>query len=492
MTELFFLIVAGTVCLLPANRLSSKEGGGFSGRWIGDLTAFCLVSWFSLLLLVLTDRFLSSVFIGLTLIALLFAGNRLKMSMLDEPLVFSDVFLAGHACRYPRLYFGYAPLWFWPLLLGTIALLGWGILSEKPMGWPAQWRWLSVAGLLTVPFLLGLAALRQRIPAVKGCPLVFDANLDANRYTPLGAALLHLMHHARKKDELLRRYAYQEPARHERTPLTGDKGGHLLLIQAESFCDFATLTGRPCVMPFFESLKADAALGRLRLDWKGAYTMRTEFSVLTGLAPRELETYGFDPYQLAARVPMRSLAREMKARGYKTVVWHPNDGRFFHRTQVMKNLGFDEFHDIGDFRDLPVHGRYASDEALLKRAAEFLARSEEPTFLFIITMEAHGPWDEGKFPEHKGLSEDECYEKHLSSFDRGLRELIETVSSDMTDATIIVYGDHLPGLRSLRRSAALEAHPDSTWFQWKKRRARDAVALPPQALSTYITQSFRE
>lgn len=101
-----------------------------------------------------------------------------------------------------------------------------------------------------------------------------------------------------------------------------------MLIQAESYCPVAELLNRPSTTPTIDALRTQGPGGKLLLDWRGAYTMRTEFSVLTGLETTSLEAYAFDPYQLARRIPMASLARDFKARGYDTVAWHPNDGRF--------------------------------------------------------------------------------------------------------------------------------------------------------------------
>ena len=102
---------------------------------------------------------------------------------------------------------------------------------------------------------------------------------------------------------------------------------------------------------------------------------------------------------------MQSLAWQLKAQGYRTVVCHPNDARFFERDKVMKNLGFDEFIDLSVLQTKwpkmmeksALCGRYVSDASLLQWAAEYLRAAKIPTFLFIITMEAHGPWDGRKF-----------------------------------------------------------------------------------------------
>ena len=84
---------------------------------------------------------------GAALIALLWAGNRLKVAILNEVLVFSDIFLAGHALRYPRLYFGYAPKWVWPVVIAGGAALGWCLTIEAPMNVLTDGERLGFVGL---------------------------------------------------------------------------------------------------------------------------------------------------------------------------------------------------------------------------------------------------------------------------------------------------------------------------------------------------------
>ena len=71
-----------------------------------------------------------------------------------------------------------------------------------------------------------------------------------------------------------------------------------MLIQAESYCPVAELLNRPSTTPTIDALRTQGPGGKLLLDWRGAYTMRTEFSVLTGLETTSLEAYAFDPSPL--------------------------------------------------------------------------------------------------------------------------------------------------------------------------------------------------
>ena len=451
-----------------------------TSRWIGALASGMIVLVVFSFLTAVFNRLWSVVGIGFVLIVLLWAGNRLKVKILDEPLVFSDVFLAGHALRYPRLYFGYAPLWVWPLLVAAAILMGCIVAEEAPLGLSYIERAVILfldVGLLW--FLNEWARHESRFldRFFSGHPLKFKANADAWTYTPMGAALLHLLWHARRRLAIRARFRFEEPVQRSqqcrslvsaKTAADEDMKGvtsaspHLLLVQAESFCRIGQKLKRPSAAPAIDALIEAGSGGALTLDWRGAYTMRSEFAVLTGISPEETETYGFDPYRLAAMEPMSSIARDLKAQGYRTVVWHPNDARFFDRAEVMPNLGFDAIMDLKALdawakektgRQFPRCGRYVDDGALLKAAAEFLKSCCEPTFLFVITMEAHGPWDEDCCPEGSRMSEVERYASHMRRLDDGAAHIAEEASAGRLHAVAFLYGDHIPGLKALDGAA---------------------------------------
>ena len=158
-------------------------------RGIGDTVAAATVVSVYVLLLLIIDRFWTTTAIGLVLIVLLWAGNRLKVAILNEVLVFSDIFLAGHALRYPRLYFGYAPKWIWPVLMAGVGVLGWSLTIEAPMNVFTGLERLGLISLWAVMF--GLMACKMARPSegikvfLSEHPLSFDTQTDAWAYTPL-------------------------------------------------------------------------------------------------------------------------------------------------------------------------------------------------------------------------------------------------------------------------------------------------------------------
>lgn len=482
--------------LVLANRQSTPKSGPnpSSKLFLGDVVAFGVGVALLSLLLGLTGRWISSVAIAYFLIVLLWAGNRLKVQILEEALVFSDIFLAGHAIKYPRLYFFYAPFWIWPLLLClSIALLG-GIWLEPVFLDSLKVR---LCWVLMPIALFALGATVARCPSRKiktflgHYPLTFLTQSDVALYSPLGAALLHCFWHGQYRQSIREKSKIALKRSGEEVLLNkAHSPRHLVLIQAESFCRLDQLLHRSCVTPSIDVLMKTGQSGQLLLDWRGAYTMRSEFAVLTGKAPRSLQTYGFDPYQLASQVPLDSLARDLKSRGYHTVAWHPNDGRFFDRNHVFPHLGFDAFKDIEAFDNVKKLGRYVSDEGLLEKAVAYLRQCEEPTFLFIVTMEAHGPWLEDRFEGAEHLSETERYETHLKSLDRGVSLLKKAIEEGLA-CDVALYGDHLPGLKILQNEKD-HVPANTPWFIWGLSIKEGLQTIRPELLREQLLKRVDE
>lgn len=486
MLELFFALMVGALALL-LNRLSIPcQDKVCSYRLFGDVVAFSAGVWLYSTILLLLSRPYATLIICVFLLGLLFAGNQLKVRILNEPLVFSDIFLAGYAIRYPRLYFMYAPVWIWPILILVIFLLVVGVSFEEFIQYDLILRSLLLLITLVPLFITVISRLtwsKSFREKLKSLPLTFLANQDAQSFTPMGMSLLHCLWHGQFRSLLKNSIHLQS----QKKSFNCEQCRHLLLIQAESFCQLSKLAERKSVTPVFDALWDRTLSGKLRLDWTGAYTMRTEFAVLTGVAPKALQTYAFDPYQLARQQCMNSLAWDLVQRGFNTVAWHPNDGRFFERNIVLPHLGFEKFVELSELSSLRRMGRYVSDEALLTEAVNYLGHQEQPTFLFLITIEAHGPWLRDRFEGAQLLTEEERYEEHLKSFDRGLGNVLDKIQKEALPIDVVIYGDHLPGLEILRQNR--ETLDSSTpWLYFGKDIEEGKVNLKPETLRELIRE----
>ena len=446
--------------------------------------------------------------------------QALKLRILGEPLVWSDLLLIREMCLKPSFYFAYVPLKVYllgslacaalPVLLlsltslnavdvstGKAAFLGALLLGDAESS-------LRLQALLTLCFALGALAIVlnyvvRRESAVALLTRVQDGGVglscaeDGIRADETSAVSRGLTYHATldglrlgvtlslllQLGELLflrREYrAFLESLSPDFGPEGSatvrplsdasvgakDATASVLLVQAESAVDLAELVRALATVSLGENRELEEALapylaltsdmaskatlrGRLGIDYTGAYTMRSEFSVLTGLDRYALGIYAYDPYQAVRSYKVRSLAYAYRAQGYRTLCIHPNAATFFNREKVMQNLGFDAFISLEKLPELKRHGPHVADPALLDYARVLIESAGEKLFLFVITMEAHGPWLKGRFKDAPALSPLGAYARHAASLYAGLKSVASAGIATLS------YGDHLPPLPETR------------------------------------------
>jgi phosphoglycerol transferase MdoB-like AlkP superfamily enzyme len=121
----------------------------------------------------------------------------------------------------------------------------------------------------------------------------------------------------------------------------------------------------------------------------------------------------------------------------------------------MPALGFDEFIDIAHFSEADRCGQYVGDTAVADKVAELLASAAEPLFVFVITMENHGPLhleqpDEAlsdtvyRDAPQGPLHDLTVYLRHLRNADQMLARLTSALKATDRDGSLCWYGDHVP------------------------------------------------
>ena len=243
-------------------------------------------------------------------------------------------------------------------------------------------------------------------------------------------------------------------------PAPPDRKPHLIVVLSEAFCDPRSvglfiepepLTG------FDETAKLSAYSGLCRVPIYGGWTTRSEFSLLTGISMSSLAGIVGSPYATLLRPETHSLPKYLETLGYRTVLVHPYDPKFYRRDIARLKLGFDAFLAWETFYNAAREGRYVSDDAVAARIEKELRQADRPTFLFCITMENHGPWDgetlppQPPFTTRPPLSDASRealahYLWHLRNADRMVRRLAAFVRTSADPTTLLFLGDHLPAL----------------------------------------------
>ncbi len=316
-------------------------------------------------------------------------------------------------------------------------------------------------------------------------PSSFDPTEDLRRHGLLGSLWLYgLAERAKAAVPMTSRFSLSgaDPS-NRNTP-------DIVVVQSESFFDARRLFAgiRSEVLREFDALRASAVCqGQVEVPAWGANTARTEFAFLSGLGAESLGVHRFNPYRKLARQGVPTLAGFLKHLGYRTVCIHPYPASFYSRDEAYPLLGFDEFIDIRSFDGAEKSGAYVSDVALAEKVCGMLGDcSSRPIFLFVITMENHGPLHlervvQGDVPRlysrppPAGFDDLTVYLKHLGNADRMIGMLRERLERSVHDAWLCWYGDHVPILADVYEATGF-TDGRTDYVIWGKGRGPEAAA----------------
>lgn len=434
------------------------------------------------LLVVVLGRPWFAMAIGLAFLMLLVQVSNAKFHSLREAFVFQDFEYFTDAIRHPRLYIPFLGWWKFALIVvAVLAALGVGLwLEAAPLGrFSLDGQLGELLVLLTIGGLLLVVS--------KGGPLpVFMPDKDLSR---LGF-LASLWRYGWAERTSLRLRS-QLPAATEVASECPD----LLVVQSESFFDPRRLFSgiRHEVLAEFDRLNAEAiSHGRLTVPAWGANTVRSEFAFLSGAGEEKLGVHRFNPYRRILKAEVVTLAMVLKAAGYRTVCVHPYLASFYGRDRVYPHLGFDEFIDIKAFEEgADRSGPYIGDLAVATKVRALLAAAGEPLFIFVITMENHGPLHLEKAqavdyvacytsPPPPGCDDLTVYLRHLRNADRMIGDLRSCLERHPRPARLCWYGDHVPIMAEVYRQLG-DPDGQTEYFIWSNRPAEKKA--PARALS---------
>jgi hypothetical protein len=401
--------------------------------------------------------------------------SNAKYISLREPFVVQDFDFFIDTFKYPRLYLPF--LGMWRAAAAGVAIAGAlyaGLELEKPL-----------TGLIsTSAFLAGTAAL-----CLLGCCLVwigsrlqpelsFEPKEDLRRLGLLPSLWCYGAEERKPVSQAGER-AFVAPA----VPVSGHLP-NLVVVQSESFLDVRRLYPeiRPEMLRHFDQIKETAIRhGLLQVPAWGANTVRTEFSFLSGLGNESLGIHRFNPYRYLPHHGIPTLVGFLKRFGYRTICVHPYPAGFYSRDKVFPSLGFDEFIDIRSLEDVPKSGQYTGDVGLARKVADLLetsSRNRRPVFLFVITMENHGPLhcesvapgeDDLYYhaPPPSGCDDLTVYLRHMLNADRMIGILRRSLESLEGDGWLCFFGDHPPIMSGVYKALGTpDNHTD--YFIWNK------------------------
>lgn len=371
--------------------------------------------------------------LALALLAIVVLASNAKYATLGEPLVFSDLALVGAIFRHPQFYLSAVPAWQRAVVATAaavlLAVLAWLFVADVAT---------HAAGLAIMLGSLGVLALSVRTTPFANLAQTPHNEADVRDLGLTPTLMLYYLRWRASHDPVPCPASERQPA-HDTPDL-------LVVIQCESFADPVELFDTPdLVLPGLAAARASACQhGNLRVSGFGAYTMRTEYGVLFGREEQELGFRRYDPFLTALGEASYALPARLGP-GWRALFIHPHDLRFYGRDAIMPAAGFSELVGEGRFaKPAPGEGRYVTDAAMTDEILALARAAQQPTLLYAVTIENHGPW-----APDTGLGGSDLvgsYIRLARHSDTMLKRLVEGLGSIGRPAMLVFFGDHRPSI----------------------------------------------
>ncbi len=241
------------------------------------------------------------------------------------------------------------------------------------------------------------------------------------------------------------------------TQTTQGEKYNVVAIMNESWADYeeyGNVTFSQPVMDYIQSLD-NAIFGHAYSSVFGGGTSACEFEFLTGHSMAFLPS-GSIPYQQFLSDDTESMASLLGDLGYRTLAFHPGEPTSWGRNKAYPKLGFEEMKFRSDMNvpQMEEHA-YLSDYSDFQQIIwEFENKQEgEPLFLFNVTYQNHGGYEEADYPTEVTVNgyegqfpKAEQYLTLANKTDEYFKALVEYFSTYDEPTIIVMFGDHQPWL----------------------------------------------
>lgn len=429
MVQALLALFAGTVildALAKPRQASAPPFRSWAGTWLLLLLTGLPFGTF----LAITGNPLASTLLALGLVGLLTMVSNAKKAMLGEPLVFTDLALIGAIFRHPQFYFsalssgqkyGLAMM-----ALAVPALFAWAFEPD-----PYR-HWLGVALLMAC---LALVRVSLALPPWSKLAAKPDHLADVTRHGLIPTMWLYWIRWRASADPI-------KPPTIRSIPAVGELA---IMVQCESFADPVELfDDRSLELAGLADARAQALQwGNLLVSGFGAYTMRTEYGVLFGRSEEELGFRRYDPFLTAMGESGFAIPERIRPGGWRSLFVHPHDMKFYNRHEIMPAAGFAELVAQDSFAPPGTgEGRYVTDAAIAQMIVELAENADQPTLIYAVTIENHGPWEATAGDEALMTG----YLQLVRKGDAMLSRLKAELARMKRPATLVFFGDHRPSI----------------------------------------------
>lgn len=433
-------------------------------RWLGVCILFGALN-------VLTGSPAFSAVLLVTLAVILALSSDVKRKILGEPLVFSDLVVAGSFLREPKFYLHAITL---PARIATVLITPVLVTGLVYVSWHGSLIARS-AGLVLTSLAVSMLFFRLTKLTDMSVPYLSE---DFKTHGPWVTTLVYWWRWNHTTD----------PASLPPLLVHNEVPEIVVIIQCESFCDAAIGTESSVRLANLEQARARASHhGHLLVSGFGAYTMRTEYGVLCGREEDALGFRSFDPFLTAGRETSYALPNKLAAFFPNRVFIHPHDMRFYGRESLMPRMGFTALQDEASFRNALRVGPYIADAEIAARIGEIVESASAPTLVYAVTMENHGPWPKNRLTDINGPG---SYIHHRHNGDAMLGAVMDHLEKSGKRALLVFFGDHRPSIPGASEPGAERHTPYAVIPFPLQARQTDATSLTPAGLHHVILSAI--
>ena len=394
--------------------------------------------------------------------------NYLKIALNGDNFYPQDITMVGDAGEIASFITVPLPLWFY--IAAVFAVLWVSAYAAFNVEIPLKWKFrIPAAALLVIIALIAFTpANAENVIGAFGMSYV-DTILQSSNYRAngfLGAFTLNILKMQVQEPEGYSENSIDEIiGEYDASPKTGEEDFDVIVVLSEAFFDVRELPGvvfsENPLTEYDELIRRENCYsGKLYSTALGGGTVRPEFEMLTGLSTDYMIS-GSSPWEYVTR-DMESYVSEYRDSGYRTIAIHPYDKKFYSRSQAYEYVGFQEFYgqdELSQQFQLQYKRGYVTDSSTLEAMEYYLDNSQEPTFMFTITMQNHqayNPIDENDIVvqvscaslEDSVLDSLTTYTQGLYDADKMLGELVDYIDQRERPTILVFFGDHLPTLGS--------------------------------------------
>ena len=226
----------------------------------------------------------------------------------------------------------------------------------------------------------------------------------------------------------------------------------IVVIMNESFADLRCYGAQiaPEIYRDWDEILARSAHGTAYSSVFGGNTPNAEYEFLTG---DSLLFYTGTPipYETAIRQDVPALPGLLAQLGSGTVAMHPNEGIVWSREQVYPKLGFGRLVFLPEYENTDQIRRFVSDRANYTQVLRVLEEADGPQFLFNVTIQNHGSYEEEDFADLNALldsrtscSQTRQYLTLVKESGAALKKFLQQLEQRPRKTYVVFFGDHQP------------------------------------------------